>query len=164
MSPALMSDWWAKYLTLEFCSGGRDIPCVDCWGLVHLIYAQELKVNLPSYDVISADDAMAAVKVMDDAIFKGPWRPVEQGFERPFDVARIRRPARIEGGLQRLQRHVGIVTRTGHLLHIEDFPGVVEVAFRDDVQFRHHYSMPSRDVAIFRHQSQLEHYKIEVKA
>jgi probable lipoprotein NlpC len=164
MSPALMTDWWAKYLTLEYEASGRDLSGVDCWGLVYLIYSQELKVSLPRYDVISADDAMAAVNTMDDAILKGPWRPIEHGFEQPFDVARIRRPALVQGSLKRVQWHVGVITRPGHLLHIEAMPGVLEVAFRDELTFRHHYNMPPRDVMLFRHESQADAQRAEVAA
>jgi hypothetical protein len=128
----------------------------DCWGLVYLIYALELKTLLPRYDVISAEDAMAATATMDDAILKGPWRQIEHGFEQPFDVTRIRRPCLVEGHMRRVRWHVGVVTRPGHLIHIEKMPGVLEVAFRDEHTFRHHYTMPPRDVTVFRHESQID--------
>jgi cell wall-associated NlpC family hydrolase len=155
--PEARPDWWEPYLALDHAEGGRDGAAgVDCWGLVRLIYARELGIGLPRYDVISASDAAAIVARMDGEVwaFEGPWAPVQHGFEKPFDVARIMRPAKINGTYVRLPYHAGVVTRPGHLIHMDRPTGVIEVAFRDDGhRFLHHYSMPPRDVALYRHQA-----------
>lgn len=41
--------WAEKYLTVPFAEKGRSMEGADCWGLVQLIYKQELGIDLPSY-------------------------------------------------------------------------------------------------------------------
>lgn len=156
MTPGLLSDWWGKYLTLCFAEGGRDWKTgLDCWGLVQFVLHRECGIKLPLHDVISSEDVEQVVRAIDAAVTgpKGPWKPVEHGFEQPFDVARIARPAKVNGSYVKLPWHVGIVTRPGHLLHMDLPTGVIEVAFRDGVTFSHHYSMPPRDVSLYRHRA-----------
>jgi cell wall-associated NlpC family hydrolase len=40
--------WIVKYIGLPYVEGGRDWRGVDCWGLLCLIYKQELGIDLPA--------------------------------------------------------------------------------------------------------------------
>lgn len=155
MTAALLSDWWGIYLGLSFVEGGRDGDELDCWGLVRRVLREQCSLELPGYDVVATDNAHGAATTI--ALSVGaretPWTRVEHGFERAFDVARIMRPAKVNGQYVKLPWHVGIVTRPGHLLHMDKPTGAIEVAFRDDVLFSHHFSMPPRDVTLYRHEA-----------
>lgn len=42
-----MSHWILNYLRLPYAPGGRDHRGVDCWGLLRLVYAEQLGIELP---------------------------------------------------------------------------------------------------------------------
>lgn len=44
-----MKPWVAQYLNLPFVDKGRTRQGVDCYGLVRLIYQEQLNIELPSY-------------------------------------------------------------------------------------------------------------------
>lgn len=44
-----MSKWAAQYLNIPFRPKGRTREGVDCYGLVRLIYQEQLNIELPSY-------------------------------------------------------------------------------------------------------------------
>lgn len=44
-----MKSWVASYLNLPFKDQGRTREGVDCYGLVRLIYQEQLRIELPSY-------------------------------------------------------------------------------------------------------------------
>ena len=41
--------WSAAYVGLPWAEKGRDRAGLDCWGLVRLVYANALLIELPSY-------------------------------------------------------------------------------------------------------------------
>lgn len=61
-----------KYIGIPYEVNGRDMQSVDCWGLVHLIYKNELGINLPSF----AEDGIDANRTQElIAQYKEGWEP-----------------------------------------------------------------------------------------
>lgn len=107
--------WTHKYVGLPFKDKGRDFTGVDCWGLVRLIYKEELKIELPTYGEISATDLSAVAAMVGGNYDVEPWQDVRYEDARPFDVVVMR-----FYGQKRIG-HVGIVVDAGRtLLHTEN--------------------------------------------
>jgi len=41
--------WWTKYIGVPYDDGGRTLDGCDCYGLVRIVYQQELRIEIPSY-------------------------------------------------------------------------------------------------------------------
>ena len=131
-----MMHWSAGYIGLPFAEKGRSRAGLDCWGLVHLVYRQELGIELPSYVEGYASLAeRAEISALFEAGRSEPdWSLVDKPQE--FDVVMLR--------MGRLGAHVGIVAGKKRMLHIsegaasciEDFTG---------------HRFESRVVGIYRH-------------
>jgi cell wall-associated NlpC family hydrolase len=97
--------WVARYVGLPFKSLGRERDGVDCWGLVHLVYREQLGREVPSYSADYADafdlEEVAAL-VRGEMISR--WREVPRGAERIGDVILLR--------LRGQPSHTGIVVDT----------------------------------------------------
>ena len=102
--------WWNKYVGIPFAEKGRTAQGVDCWGLVRLVYEQELGIVLPSY--IEAYSSTQDKEVLAEVIAKeSASRWVEKTDPQPFDVLVLR----VEG----LPYHVGLYTHGGKFIHCE---------------------------------------------
>ncbi len=111
--------WWARYIGLPFQDGGRGPDRVDCWGLVRLVLAEERGIVLPSYGEISAADLVRVARAMDAGKDDG-WRV--PAVPQAFDVCLMRGP---RGG--RAVVHVGLMTDTSHMIHVEQATATVRV-------------------------------------
>lgn len=107
-------DWVNRYIGLRFVDGGRARAGVDCWGLVRLVYASELAIELPEYGEISAHDLIAVARNIDAGKDGETWQPVEITDLREFDICVMKYL-----GLKRIG-HVGVITKQQRVLHIED--------------------------------------------
>lgn len=116
--PVPLTPWWGRYVGLPYVDGGRGPAAVDCWGLIVLVYREQLGIDLPAYGEISARDlirvarAMAAGSGAEDG-----WSAVDH--PQPYDVA-IMGSAR--GG--RAVVHVGVMSTPNLMLHAEEGIGV----------------------------------------
>lgn len=110
------------FIGIPFLEGGRD-PSVglDCWGLVQSASAGLHGIELPSYAgcYTTPLDYDELKRLIDGE--KSAWQPIPKGEERPGDVALLRvrgRPV-----------HVGLVTRPGHMLHVEAGCDTIEESY-----------------------------------
>jgi cell wall-associated NlpC family hydrolase len=100
----------SAYVGLPWSDGGRSHDGYDCWGLVRLVLAERLGIELPSY---SGAYVTAADREAVSTLIKGgmsDWRPVSAGWERPLDAVLM-----TEAGIP---RHIGIVSSPGYVLHM----------------------------------------------
>lgn len=135
-------DWVNKYIGLRFVDGGRTRKGVDCWGLVRLVYASELSIELPEYGEISAMDLARVAQEIDAGKDGETWDAVEINELQEFDICVMKYL-----GLRRIG-HVGIITRQKRVLHIEDGIDAMQVPLNHD-------SIKGRIACFRRHKSQL---------
>lgn len=106
------------FIGLPFKRYGRDRAGLDCWGLVALVLRERGGVDVPLYTGDhSSQDRQAALEAgaRDDN-----WMRIDQGHERPLDVARMEVPVRSSGRIVFSPCHVGVIVRRGIILDIEE--------------------------------------------
>lgn len=109
-------EWADRYVGIPFVSEGRDRTGLDCWGLVALVYRNELGIVLPAYGEISAFDLVRIAREVSSACDgAGPWRRCEP---KPMAVAVM--TATFTGErLRRAPVHVGVFLDSSRILHAE---------------------------------------------
>lgn len=110
-----MEEWTNDYIRIPFLERGRDRAVgVDCWGLVRLVYADRLGVELPTLTGYSdLKDRISIAQIIGEE--SASWWSVAPGFERIYDVAVFKMVGR--------PMHVGIVVKPGVMLHSEQGKG-----------------------------------------
>ncbi|QJR20646.1 phage tail protein [Pelagibacterium halotolerans] len=115
--------WSASYIGLPYADLGRSRDGLDCWGLVWLVYAEMLGIDLPSYadGYGSTEERREIAGLIDGA--KGDWRKVGDKEDitaaRDFDLITVRRGT--------LESHIGIVVAPCRMLHVtSDKPACIE--------------------------------------
>lgn len=103
--------WAGRYVGLPFVNGGRDRRGVDCWGLVRLVYADCLGIDLPTYGEISAGELRRIAGAVGEAQTTETWRQAET--PQPFDVVVMR------AGTSAIGAHVGVSVDARRVLHVE---------------------------------------------
>lgn len=128
-------NWHAPYVGIPFADGGRSRTACDCWGLVKLVYADVLGIELPGYGEISARDlARVNARIREDSA-AAPWVPVV-GLPRPFDVLVMRgKPL-----------HVGVMVDPRRVLHVEAATAAVVVPLT-------HPQVAMRRMGLHRHET-----------
>ncbi|AKO97603.1 MULTISPECIES: NlpC/P60 family protein [Marinovum] len=103
--------WSDRYVGLPAAKLGRGWQGVDCWGLVELVYREELGIELPSYAGTYADPSEVAEvsRLINAAEARGPWVPSH--VIRTFDVLTF--------GAGRWRSHVGIALDARLMLHVQ---------------------------------------------
>lgn len=129
-----------SYIGIPFVEKGRSREGCDCYGLICLVYSELLGVILPSFvnGYVSTQDSEELARLIRGHI--APWRGIEAGHERPFDGVLL-----TEGGVP---RHMGIVTRPGWLLHVEN-GGTAMLERYTDARLKR------RVAGFYRHESQI---------
>ena len=114
--------WWNDYIKVPFEEKGRGHDGCDCWGLVQLIYKEQLGIDLPGYEEIyeSTNDKEILAKTIRDERNQN-WSHPNTGKE--FDVIILKM-----GGVP---MHVGIVTKKGHMIHCAKDIGTVHETFKN---------------------------------
>lgn len=133
---------YGKYLQLQYSDDARDgvSGSVDCWGLVRLIYLQELAIELPTYSEIHTKDILNVLKRMhvDSTTF---WHAVKS--PAVFDVVAMT----AESG--RRIAHVGLLIDPHNMIHADQGVGVC-------IQAIDHPLIRTRIVGFYRHGSRLQ--------
>lgn len=103
--------WTNEFIAIPYREFGRDRAGCDCWGLVVVVYAQQLGITLPGYTeaYTSVEEHAELSDHIGGVTSNGTWNRVE-GQPQAYDVAVFRRG--------RYETHVGIVVNPGLMLHI----------------------------------------------
>ncbi|WP_429153915.1 NlpC/P60 family protein [Aminobacter sp. BE82] len=113
--------WLNRYVGAPFASRGRMLAGLDCWGLLRLIYAQELGIELPSYGEIAAHDLVRVSREITAGKDGEAWADVDRSELRAFDVVVMR-----YHGSRRIG-HVGVAVDASTLIHVEEASAAVVV-------------------------------------
>lgn len=100
--------WYAKYMNIPFKDKGRDEQGADCWGLVRLIYKNELGIELDDYSdsYFDTNDREVLAKIVSSEKNQN-WITPESPKE--FDVVIL--------NMRGIPIHVGIITKQNHMIH-----------------------------------------------
>lgn len=98
--------WWNSYIGIPYKSTGCSKEGCDCWGLVRLVYKNEFNIDLPGVTIDMTDPTMELVHIGLDTLWDKTTNP------QPGDV--------INFNILGHDRHVGIVTSPGYMLHVFD--------------------------------------------
>ena len=97
-----------NYVGIPFSDGGRTQKSCDCWGLVKLIYKEELEIILPDFD-ISAYNIDGVSQQM--AKSTRDWNAVIE--PKKFDVIAMSLGVRTP----KMVNHVGVYLGGGKFIH-----------------------------------------------
>ena len=104
--------WWNTFVAVPFKEHGRDINGCDCWGLVRLVYKEQLDIWLPDrldYENTKAFDQTSALVSTYKA--SGYWKEIPKGQQQDYDVVVLK--------INSLPCHVGVVCDGGKsFLHV----------------------------------------------
>lgn len=128
--------WFQKYKLCDFVDGGRSPDGVDCWGLIWLMYKQELGITLPSYDQISAEDLRLVSGAISRDSVEWPWVEVLQRNMEPFDVVVLRGLGKSQGRYGWYDGHIGIITKPPFIMHISGESGLMHQIIMDTDQHK----------------------------
>lgn len=103
--------WVSRYVGIPFLDQGRDAYGCDCWGLVRLIYKNELNIDLPAYGEISAVDLAKVARNITEGYNGETWEAVD--VPQPLDVVVMRFHGSKHIG------HVGVMVNDTDLIHTE---------------------------------------------
>ena len=105
--------WVADYIGLPYVPRGRTREGVDCWGLLELVWREQFRRELPTYDGTHWDGAATIRDVARGAAaYSAQFKQVARGTERLGDGVLLR--------LRGAPIHVGLVVASGTMLHVEE--------------------------------------------
>lgn len=104
-----MKHWSADYIGIPHGEFGFSRQACNCWGLVVLVYREELDIALQTYEgrYASLEEQREIAALVDIERANPVWQRVDH--PQPFDVISIRQG--------RYASHVGIVAAAGSMLH-----------------------------------------------
>lgn len=124
---------------------------LHCWGLVRLVYEDQLGIHLPFYGEIDSKELQAVAAAVEEGRDRHEvWSQVQPfpGKERSFDVIVMNGWLPSDGQLRRGIVHTGLVTRPGYVMHTDMGYQVVEVPLK-------HVTVCRRLVGCYRHATRL---------
>lgn len=101
---------FGHYLGIPYKDNGRSAEGADCYGLVWLIYRNELGIDLPSHSekYVTAADIKATDALI--ANEKEEWDEIPEAEACAFDCVLMT--------MAGVERHIAMVTRPGSILHV----------------------------------------------
>jgi cell wall-associated NlpC family hydrolase len=111
---------WDQYVGIPWAEKGRNEWGADCYGLIRLIYRNELGIELPAYTdaYLTTIDRKAVAEAI-HGNWDSRWREVPPEAVEPLDGVLMR-----EGGHP---THMGLVVKPGVLIHmVRDKDSVIE--------------------------------------
>ena len=129
----------SEYIGIPYGDHGRSHEALDCWGLLWLIYKEQLDIGLPSYAdrYASAEDQKDVSHLIHDEM--GPWIKIEKEEKADFGDAVL---FRIKGE----PWHIGVVISCGLMIHVMKDVNVCLERY-DRTMWRH------RLLGIYRHKA-----------
>ena len=108
--------WINAFVGIPYKEHGRTFEATDCYGLVQLVYKNQLGVNLPDWvtGTYEMRDVIRAVTTcVEESVSKGYAEKVDQA--QDFDIAVMERYGKAH--------HVGLVV-AGGILHVSKRTGI----------------------------------------
>jgi cell wall-associated NlpC family hydrolase len=121
--------WTDDYIGIAFAFDGRTRQGCDCWGLVRIVYAEQLGVELPQIGGAYTEHSTASLRRIHAAAAAEAQRWHEVKAPEPFDVVLLRRG--------KVNAHVGIVCGRKQMLHIQHGINAMVEPY-NGLQWRHH--------------------------
>ena len=130
---------WATDIISEnipFVQKGRDRKGIDCWGLICLAYKEVYNLELPHYTETydTTKDFKKLAKTFSK--HKDEWVEIEPGKELEGDCILL--------NVRNRPIHVGIITKKGYMLHIEENIDACVESYKT-------FQWKNRIVGIYRH-------------
>ena len=126
-----IASWWSGYVGMPYAEMGRGRDGVDCWGLVHLAFAECHGVSLADTAGVSAAAGARIAALAQAELSKPVWSRIKEGFETDFDLVIVWRPYRtMAAGWRTGPVHCGLVAGPDHILHADADTDVVRVTYR----------------------------------
>lgn len=104
-------NWWDSYVGLPFKLDGRDRSGVDCYGLICLIYEEQLGIELNPFSGIFVDESPKTMLEVAQIMNKDRDNWLNPSSIREFDMLQLR--------TGRHAFHVGIALNNKVMLHVE---------------------------------------------
>lgn len=118
--------WTNDYIKIPFKECGRDRNGADCWGLARIIYKERLNIDLPNLlEYNDTDDRSTIASLYGAESTK--WISVPKGQETEYDIAVFR--------MLGFPTHIGIVYKTGRMIHCERGSGTYITDYNDSRQW-----------------------------
>lgn len=101
---------WSDFVGIPHCDLGRDRAGADCYGLLRLVYAEALGVDLPSFigPYASCAEHAEIEALLAGQVVAGPWRPVDR--IKPYDALLFR--------VGQHDCHLGVAVDRTRMLHV----------------------------------------------
>ncbi len=128
----------SKYIGIPYKDKGRDLDGLDCWGLLWMIYREQLNIEVPSYinQYNSSTNFKPLARLISCEV--NPWQEIERHNEQVGDAVLLR--------LFGYPVHVGVIIQPRKMIHV--FRGT-----NTCIQSIYGMVWNLRIVGIFRHQS-----------
>lgn len=110
--------WWAKYVGIPYVNEGRStVSGLDCWGLLRVVYRDEIGIVLPDYGEIYSTQLIKIVRAIDQALSDsvGPWKPIGRESLKVYDVVYMTAQYIDQDKKPHMAAmHVGIISEINH--------------------------------------------------